>query len=269
MQRTIFDYIDVKRLPKCLCVIPFYGGSSDAVHASRVTNPIYYLKTLFSMKRYFDRIVSFVNNERDKKFLENLPGSSEVIQIECNPIHLPVSAMGHIQTHGDDFPFESIFYTEADQILYCTDLPGVLDKCDDTTYVVPHRFVKLPIADRPMFTTKKYDLESPIVMFDGRPFEIRHYVGRDNPEKERFYQVKNKWRAFGGTWIAKRNLFMKTKFKFVDYQPIEEACFSMFTDDRKMYRTYDPYDLFVDHLSGFEQIARDCGMDILTLPGGW
>ena len=267
MHKTIFDYIDVKRLPECLCVIPFYGGSSDAVHASRVTNPIYYLKTLFSMTRYFDRVITFVNNERDKNFLLNLPGKPEIIQIECNPIHLPVSALEYVQK--SDFEFNYIFYTEADQILYCQDLLGIAEKCQDDSYVVPHRFVKLPIDHRPIFTTTKYDTHSPIVMFDGRPFEIRHYVGRENAEKDRFYHVKNKWRAFGGAWIANRHLFMKTKFKKVEYQPIEEACFSMFTDERKMFRTFDPYDLFVDHLSGFEQVARDCGIDILTLPGGW
>ncbi len=269
MHKTIYNYVEVDKLPNCLCAIPYYGGESTAVHASRATNPIYYLKTYFSMIRYFDRVITFVNNKRDRDFIAGMPGSPEVIQIECDPIYLPVSLMGHIQKNHEKFDFEYMFYTEADQILYCSTIKDMAAKCSDTEYVVPHRIVKLPISDRPFFTTRKVAYPSPIIIFNNQPYEIRLYVDRINTENNRFYQVKNHRRAFGGSWLSNRNLFLKTAFKFVDYQPIEEACFSMFTNERIMYRTHDPFDFFVDHLSGYEQVARDSGYNILSLPGGW
>lgn len=266
MERDIFDYTDIKLLDGSMALIPYFGGESTAVHAHRMTNIVYYMKTLQSMRKNFTRVVTFVQNDHDLKLLSLLPGTPEVIKIECEPIFLPIYALRHVQANRKDFRFKYIFYTEADHILYTNCLTDIAEQLDKATYIMPWRFTRIhPFVTYP---TVKVEETCPVTRFDGKTYEIRHYVKKKRDG--RFVTITNMARAFSGCWLAKRNLFMQSEFKKSDGLPIEHACFSLFDEKRQALRTYDPYEFFVDHLSGFEQTLRDHkDMNIMDVPGGW
>lgn len=261
MQRDIFDYMHVKPLPNSIAVIPYFGGESSAVHASRAPNLVWYLKTHASMSQNFTRVLTFVQNAHDYNLVKLLPGSPEVIQIDCNPIHLPVAALESLQ---GDKSFDFIFYTEADQILYCADLLELAGDLDRGSYLMPWRFTRIhPYCT---FPTIKHGEVCPVVQFDGKLYEIRHYLKRKRDQK--YFVIDDILRAFSGCWLATRKCFKNIKFERKDELPIEWACLSLF-EGKKPLRTSAPFDMFCEHLSGFEQVLRDKKMSINDLPGGW
>lgn len=266
MQKDVFDYITVERLPNSMALIPYYGGNSSAVHCNRATNVIYFLKTFASMNKYFTKVVPFVQNDYDFDLLNKLPGKINPIKIECDPIYLPIYSLKHVQENEQEFPFDYIFYTEGDHILYCHDLPAMAAACNDNTYIMPWRFTRIPT--NVAYASVKFTEMCPTIRFDDKTYEIRHYTQRR--KEGRFFQLGSIVRAFSGCWLLNRHLFLKADFRRSRELPIEHACWSLFERGRIALKTSDPLDFFVDHLSGYEQTLRDSkNIHVKEIPGVW
>ncbi len=271
MQLDVFDYLKVKPLPNSIALIPYFGGQSSAVHCSRLPNVNYFIKTFASMQKYFTKVYTYVCNKTDYDFLSLMPGGVEPVLIESDPIYLPIEMLRHVQSNMEKMEFDYVFYTEADHVLYCKDIEELTEHLKHNTYIIPWRYTKIPT--HLSWTSVKLKATCPIMQFDGKIYEVRHYLGgRVNPDKPdaKFYRVKNIARAFSGSWLANRSIFQKFKFRKSRDLPIEHACFTVYEPKRVCLRSIDPTLFFVEHLSGFEQVLRDRKkINVRNLPGAW
>lgn len=226
-----------------LCVVPYFGGDSTASHSAK-KNRLGYLKdTLQNHRKVFDQIVVTVCNDSDENDVNCVGGL--VLRVEGDPLFLPVASMEAVGA----MDFETIYYTEADQKLYCDDIESILLVIKDrNVFVIPRRMFVSTMAP---------------VLLPGKPERLTLQAhSRDpvdcEPYNNKFYVETDEFRGFGGAWWCSRRFFEKIKFIRSRHMPIEHtSCFDLFAvDGCKPLMTIDPFEFWVDHLSARDMLQK-------------
>lgn len=224
-----------------ICVIPFFNGHSSAAHSAIKTRVSFLRSTIESHSKLFDQIYIGVCNYKDYDLISGLGYKVNCILIDSSPIFLPASFMREVKKLSFDF----IYYSEADQKIFCSILPemiNVLNKHKDV-FFIPRRFFKTLhgsiLNDGPLRTTLQAHSKDPL---DIEAFDQIFYIETDM------------FRGFGGSWLCSKSFFEKINFQFCDNMPIEHtSCFDLFlTKGSKALMSIDPFDFWVEHLSGNE-----------------
>lgn len=215
---------------KIITVIPYFGGASidaDKLHNRKRDSASvrfnHLKKVILNQSTFNTEIFVVVCSEQDMKSLSEF--SVKTILVQSEPKFLPATAMNEIKK----IKFDAIYYTESDQILHSTSWDELLSLCDDSTFIIPRRFIQ-----------KNSSLEAQNKEPEGEMYKSKYLID------------KNQFRIFGGAWLCSRVFFEKIEFLKHEYMPIEHtSCFDLFSvPNSKGIVTKNPFDFWVNHLSG-------------------
>jgi hypothetical protein len=227
-----------------ICVVPYFGGDSTAAHSARKNRLGYLEETLKNHRKIFSQIVVTVCNDTDEKEANSVGGS--VLRVGGDPLFLPVDSMEAVAA----MDFDTIYYTEADQKLYCDDVESILRVMveDKNVFVIPRR----------MFAS----VMDPVLM-PGHPKRLTLQAHSRDPVdcemyNDKFYVETDEFRGFGGAWWCSRAFFEKIKFKRSRHMPIEHTSgFDLFAvEGSKPLMTIDSFEFWVDHLSARDMLQK-------------
>tara|TARA_R110000824_G_scaffold80978_2_gene203430 strand:- start:1569 stop:2492 length:924 start_codon:yes stop_codon:yes gene_type:complete len=131
---------------KFLTITPYFGGISDAPRQTDlelVTK--YFIDTYESLKNVSSEFIVSVCNDEDFQVIKNLGFDVEIIKFtNIDPKFLPSNTCRTIQKRV--IKQDYVYYTEADQLLYCTDIDYIFNMIinNNTVFVTPQRFCQIP-----------------------------------------------------------------------------------------------------------------------------
>tara|TARA_R110000744_G_scaffold9052_5_gene29463 strand:+ start:4208 stop:5131 length:924 start_codon:yes stop_codon:yes gene_type:complete len=131
---------------KFLTITPYFGGISEAPRQTDLSKVLrYFVDTYNNLTDKSSQFIVSVANDKDYSDITNLGFDVEVLYIkDINPIFLPANTCREIQKRN--ITQEYVWYTEADQLLYCKDIDFVLDMINENhnVCVMPQRFCQIP-----------------------------------------------------------------------------------------------------------------------------
>lgn len=223
-----------------VCVlIPYFGGNSSAANSQASKRPHYFRKTVESLRPLAParNTVVGVCLPEDKQI------SPHAELLQCEPKFLAAELCRWAQRHvlADYF-----YVTEADQVFHANQ--DVLDAVSGDTYLAPHRLEQ--VYEHPTGTLMGSD-RGYVVRYRGRLWVLPN----GNPDawgRHPHYEPENEQQAFGGGFLASRELFMRIPFTDVNQCPVEHATGFQAYRTGRCLKTGMWSDFCVEHLSGLE-----------------
>lgn len=223
---------------RVLGLVPYFSGTSTATHSAEDTRRQYLEACIDSLWKLCDEvIVGIVQEEPDT---EDLSLSTRLVA-ETPPEYLPTAFLRMMKGEEGIGDYDLVYYTEADQVLHITKKVAQFPR--NIRYLVPHRMEEVvqgvgrERGERFKFNHVEY------VICNGK---ARPHHGGD------FYKPLTKTEAFGGAWLASRNLYLGTDFKYFPVLPVEQASGFNIADAGTPWKTQDYRAFWVEHLSGKE-----------------
>ena len=236
-------------------IMPYYGGRFDG-HSDPGYRIDYLRSTVASLTGISNRIIVAVQNSADQDALSSLNIPAEILFIKIdNPLHLPAALCEFVQNAGykEDF----IYYTEADQPLFCEDPGSILGMLKNKDlYFAPHRLSKVPEQlTRFEFIIGSDLRKAYLKQIDGIFYAIENKSDANRQDLDgKFYINKDIMDAYGGAFLCRYDFFKEIRFSYSEKYPTEHtAGFDLFNKEGACcLKTRDVLDFYVDHLSGIE-----------------
>jgi hypothetical protein len=249
-------------------VIAFCGRDwKTGVRFGRPGALVHLLKTFFSLRRYVTHVRVFVADDDDLAVVRGLPFGIDVALVptaaasERGRAVRPVgaSALAGLDVRG----FRHVFFTEADQVAFLRDTPGLLRILEGECYAVPHRLERdYKGANR---------RGQPVVRFDGDDYVVWNAPREGEPLTrldDGFFIAPTPRVAYGASWLARSERLARADFLAPTPGPLEHACHAMFRAHSAI-KTEDISRFFVVHLGGFDNALAEYGLDPAELPFYW
>jgi hypothetical protein len=230
---------------KIIAIIPYFGGDHSAAHSEKKNRPEYLRKTVASLKGFANPIIVGVTCKEDASVVPE--GATTVWLSPDETPHIPLELVRFGQgLHNYDL----MYYTEADQVLHYD--PFVLRHAHGKQYLSPHRLEQLVPGrdskgtggagkDYVDFISNKY------VLANGSP-----------PKNgDQLYKPNDGIDAFGGAWLASRDLFNTVDFPSGQIEDVSGFHLNNVAECRKpvVWQRF-----FVEHLSGLDHTRREAGI---------
>jgi len=276
---TSIDYDKFKCIENSMAITPYFGiggefQNSTILHyphlanKKRITYPIYLIKCLFGLKKYFSTIVVSCQNQKDFNDLLNIRNifniDFEILMLKTESQFLPIDTLISIQNRQNINQYNYIYYTECDQIPFInTDL--ALNAIDKNTVLVPHRLVRKFINED---ITPKQFVTNATAKFDNNIYFVccLHYaISMDN----NFTIHTDEGGAYGAAYLCTTDCFKDVNYIHSKSCPCEYASHSVFQSDKIMIKTKNIYDAFTVHLSGINEHLKLNNLDIIDYPNLW
>lgn len=234
---------------------------------SRIAHSVYFIKTIYGLKKYTDNVIVSVQNELDSLFVNALNDSLllgiEIHETFCEGVLHPVQFLRNIKQSKEYEIYKYILYTESDQILYInTEMLNVISKNTTLSF---HRIMKDHFKDNLIKEKWSNILETTIN-------EEPHFCQFAKPQKfsdDRFVAFDTEADRYGAAYICHKSTFEKTDFKLTYQNPCERASFHVFEASENVVKTKNIFDAAALHLSGSYEEFMFHGYDINDFPELW
>lgn len=267
-----------------ISIIPYFGGMSrfspDHTQQALDLRHKWFDYCLQSLKDFTHTFFIGCCNDKDYKLLQpyRMSGNISIVKFELDRAeHLPAHLAFEVQKmmkRPDAAPISTmpyVYYTEMDQVFYTQHfevLRDILAK-DKNVYIVPQRFEQIP-RHKVEMRKKRFNVASERfvefkgVFADNNPYIVANEPWNITSYDDNFY-VNEKGNvnalddssyggAYGAAYFTSKELFSKTQFTALDFQPTEQTgghdLFRM--EDSVCIKSKDFFFFHVDHLSGYE-----------------
>jgi len=248
---------------KKICALSYSFSEAKPLGKTKCSEAKLFLNlTLESLRSSFDDIIIFYRHDND---IEN-DIDAQWIKLETCAIHeITYESAIRLREYATKNSYDIVYFTEADQILHCTDINKYLEyiEANENLCINPHRFDQLPEIDEEYISKRlsRFDTpESSVVEFDGklRCYNNRYIVSNTfvnqkfNLYNEDLYYCDTDHEAYGAAYLTSVKLLNK-----IDYgaqkKNLENGSGRLIFRSGKSttVKSRNYFDFFVEHLSGY------------------
>lgn len=253
------------KIPHSVGIVPYFGGDWRTGKPKTPYRLIYLIKTLASLLQHVDE-VHIYHVEKDRiDFISNLFPNTYLhilnppLEKDGGTTVYPIGKYAILD--GVWKKFEYIFFTESDQVILSRNLWALVKSLPNESYLSPHRFER-------DYRNANLKNHHPIYYNETKYILYNSPTSEALDNSDTMVQCENFWESYGAAWVARTVDVKKIDFSPTDGNGLHAPCLRMF-ERLTAWKTKNPYNFFVDHLSGYANALNAAGLSIDDFPYCW